>query len=760
MSEETVIDGIDSDSLSVEDNDESLSSTSSSFSDLNNLINSGYVYDIYLNDDYVFDSSTDSDFVNGITLTRSVTIHGNGHTINANNQARIFTVSVYSSFQNIHFMNGYSDMGSAISGSNFVVSDCQFTSNYATKYGGALNGGNVINSIFTDNSANLYAGAIYKGTADSCVFKGNSASEGGAVHSTYSVDSVFIENHAKNYGGALKGVSATRCNFTGNYVESAESYGGAVFDAYVDNCIFINNHATSGGAIGGNQKSASQCIFEENYARDGGASYGYSIVSSTFKNNHATSGGSLYTGSARNCIFEDNYATEKGGALMGATANNCNFINNHAIYGGAMFDKTAEYCNFTSNYADEGGAMYRSHAIKCNFLYNTATTGGAIYESGATSSDFRHNTAVNGGAAAISPDLIYCTFYNNTAENYGGAAYKSISRASYFEFNHAKIGGAISTESRASGSIFKRNVAEITGGAQYDTLIADCDFEDNLPQYVLYVSEVSSIEGIGFEFPVKLYDSPQYPVTGVNATIKITNSKNAVVGTYVCECGDSLFFNLEAGKYKATVTIEDACYEVDPIKVDISIKKYSTVSVVNVVADYGSGKSLIINLKDTSGNPIKYAKVTVVINSASKIYSTDDLGQIIISTKTYVPKTYTVSVKYSGDNTYIGSTGSAKITINKLTPVLTASKATFKLSVKTKQYKVTLKDNKKKAMKSIQLTLKVNGKTYSAKTTSSGVATFKITKLTKKGTFTAQIKYAGSSIYKSVSKSVKITVKK
>ena len=62
-------------------------------------------------------------------------------------------------------------------------------------------------------------------------------------------------------------------------------------------------------------------------------------------------------------------------------------------------------------------------------------------------------------------------------------------------------------------------------------------------------------------------------------------------------------------------------------------------------------------------------------------------------------------------------------------------------------------------MKKVKRTLKVNKKTYSAKTNAKGQATFKMTKLNKKGTFTAVITYKGSANYNKVTKKVKITVK-
>ncbi len=71
--------------------------------------------------------------------------------------------------------------------------------------------------------------------------------------------------------------------------------------------------------------------------------------------------------------------------------------------------------------------------------------------------------------------------------------------------------------------------------------------------------------------------------------------------------------------------------------------------------------------------------------------------------------------------------------------------------------KITLKSNGK-VVKGKKITLKVNKKTYSAKTNSKGIATIKI-KLTKKGTYKYTAKFAGDSAYKAVSKSNKIIVK-
>lgn len=99
------------------------------------------------------------------------------------------------------------------------------------------------------------------------------------------------------------------------------------------------------------------------------------------------------------------------------------------------------------------------------------------------------------------------------------------------------------------------------------------------------------------------------------------------------------------------------------------------------------------------------------------------------------------------------------ITIKKAASKITAKAKSYKASVKTKKYVITLKNNKGKVIKKAKVTLTVKGKTYKATTNSKGKATFKITKLTKKGKHTAKIKFAGNNYYKASSASKKITIK-
>ncbi len=173
---------------------------------------------------------------------------------------------------------------------------------------------------------------------------------------------------------------------------------------------------------------------------------------------------------------------------------------------------------------------------------------------------------------------------------------------------------------------------------------------------------------------------------------------------------------------------------------------------------YGDSKQFVFKVLDYKGNILAGKKVSISVYYGNKVYkkftSDSDSSGYVRFACNYPPRTY--SVVLNADN----GEYKVKLTVKKAASKLIASKKTFKVNLKTKKYTVTLKNNKNQAIKSAKVTLKVKGKTYTAKTNSKGQATFSITKLTKKGTFSAVVKYSGNSYYNSATKSVKITVKK
>ncbi len=227
---------------------------------------------------------------------------------------------------------------------------------------------------------------------------------------------------------------------------------------------------------------------------------------------------------------------------------------------------------------------------------------------------------------------------------------------------------------------------------------------------------------------------------GLNVSYSSTNESVVTV--------DSKGIVTAVGAGKATIVVtagDDKVYAVNSTNVTVTVKQETSITAADISTTYNINKYLVITLKDANGKTLTNVKVTVGLNGA-KTYTTDKNGQVKVSTKGLAPKTYTAKVTFNGNDNYDKSTKNVKFTVKKATPKFTAKKKTFKKSTKTKKYTIVLKDNTGKAIKKAKVTLKVKGKTYKATTNSKGKATFKITKLNKKGTFKATITYKGKQV--------------
>ena len=203
-----------------------------------------------------------------------------------------------------------------------------------------------------------------------------------------------------------------------------------------------------------------------------------------------------------------------------------------------------------------------------------------------------------------------------------------------------------------------------------------------------------------------------------------------------------------------------------------TISADTTIETADVNYTVGESGTLTIALKDAKGNGLANKTLSVFINGETKNLITNANGSATLNVTFDNANTYYATIFFMGDDDFKASTGSAKITVNakpapaptpapvpaaKKVTTLTAKKATLKVK-KAKKIKVTLKSSGK-AVAGKVITIKVNKKTFKAKTNKKGVATIKV-KITKKGKFTATVKFAGDSAYKAVTKKVKYTVKK
>lgn len=182
-----------------------------------------------------------------------------------------------------------------------------------------------------------------------------------------------------------------------------------------------------------------------------------------------------------------------------------------------------------------------------------------------------------------------------------------------------------------------------------------------------------------------------------------------------------------------------------------------TASAFTVYAIKAKSTYYKFTLKDSTGNPLAEKEVTVSFNGVLYTVKTDTNGVGSFKIPIATAGKYQTTISFTGDSEYKGSVAVSTIKISKQATKLTVAKKTFKKSA-TKKVTAVLKDSSGKALSGKKVTMKVNGKTYTAKTNSKGVATFTV-KITKKGTFTATTKFAGDSYYTAKSATSKIIVK-
>ena len=265
----------------------------------------------------------------------------------------------------------------------------------------------------------------------------------------------------------------------------------------------------------------------------------------------------------------------------------------------------------------------------------------------------------------------------------------------------------------------------------------------------------------GTSLIITLTDESNKPL--VDVEVEIIANGNVSYG-YTDNDGRIVINNL-LGDYSFEISYPGDEYEgYAPCKVmkifTFAKSKSSTVlSAPQVSTNYNAAKNLVVTLKDSNGKALANKKVTVKVGTISKTLKTNKNGQLSLNVASLVPKTYTAKVSFNEDDDYKGSSISTKVVISKGITKIVAKAKTFKAKTRTKKFSVSMKDSKNKLIKGKKLTIRINGKTYSATTNKKGVATFKITKLSKKGTFKSKVTFKGDKWYKAVSKVVKIKVK-
>ncbi len=256
-------------------------------------------------------------------------------------------------------------------------------------------------------------------------------------------------------------------------------------------------------------------------------------------------------------------------------------------------------------------------------------------------------------------------------------------------------------------------------------------------------------------------------VDGKNYTQNVVNGKATVTIPQLIKGNHNIVITYSGDKKYSPIIKSKVIYVNNVIATHFDTAEGVQFKVYAVDFKVGErGKSLSFKLLDSNGNPVSGVSVKLTYKTNVFNRTTNAEGVVSFGISTQFAGNYKASIIYGGSDKYGSTTTSFSIKVNKKPLTITAKAKTFKAKVKTKKYTITLKTKKcsskngKIYLKSgIKLTLKIKGKTYTAKINKKGKATFKITKLTKKGKYTAVIKFKGDKTYKAVTKKVKITIK-
>ena len=745
---------------------------------------------ITLKKDYAYNFN-DSDYKNGIVINKdNIVIDGDGHTIDGAGQARIFNITSNNvTLKNIHFINGYSnENGGAISStSSLNILNSTFYNNSANKSGGALYIENsfsdcMINSTFINNSA-YNGGAIYLNdrTTNNRIygyFEGNDAERaGGAIYikgdsSNNTIASEFYNNRAnKASGGAIFFYNLAESNqFDSIFRSNFGIYGAGIFFYNKANNNRFNSDFRFNVA-----KSCGGAIFFHNTTNNNNLT-GYFIKNTALRQVdeiNGNGGAITFKDVSSNCIFTcdfiNNTAAKNGGGINYRQTPynitlNCNFINNTAHVGGGVnffesFENVAFNGDFIDNYAIYGGAMaLKNGAVEnVSFINNSAECGGAVY--------FGSDGIITG-----------CSFTNNTALRMGGSIYfnktGTVNKSS-FKKNNAHDGGAILAcgNLKIDNSQLEENIATLKTNhislKENATITLTNVSSQNIGPFFVSHLTIINVSNATYGNSIKITVNVSFndiPINKGNVSVVINNKKyssDVINGSATIEIP-----KINAGSYSCEVIFNgDANYTESTKNVSFKVVKQNIkVSAGNKAYVINYGGKYSVTVKDNNNKLASGIKATFILNGKtigtattnSKGVATITLTAKMLKTAKAGKKNLVIKTSNANYNTV---SKTVKITINKEKTKITAKAKKFKKSLKTKKYTVTLKNSKGKAVKKVSVSLKVKGKTYYAKTNSKGKATFKITKLTKKGKFNAAITYKGSKYYQKATKKVSITIK-
>ena len=190
-------------------------------------------------------------------------------------------------------------------------------------------------------------------------------------------------------------------------------------------------------------------------------------------------------------------------------------------------------------------------------------------------------------------------------------------------------------------------------------------------------------------------------------------------------------------------------------KIQTKIQYQNMKTATVAAADGRIGKYFEVNLTDASGKPIANKEVKIGFNGKMYNKTTNATGGVRLQINLPRADLYTFALCFLGDDDYNGTFEVALINVTRQAPKLTASAKTFKRTA-TKTLSATFKTAKGNALSGKSLVFIINGKLYTAKTNSKGVASVKVS-IRVRGTYTCTVNSVQDNTFTATS--TKFTVK-
>ena len=464
-----------------------------SFTSLKNKIINSQESTVYLDEDFTYDENKDSTLSDGIDFAKSITIDGQGHTLDAKKLKRIFYINDPTKdvvLKNINFVNGNADVGGAINAivNSLTLINCTFTNNTANTYGGAIalnaNTGEITENTFTNNAGSsviYFSGNGNYNIHDSIINAQNIAVDGENT-ATINANYNWWGNTADNYATSIVNVgsSVTRDNWlflnmtTDDKKGLAEislnnlytvGFGNSTYSAYALPEITLNISSSNAKINKNNVKINKTGKSSLNYVvkTTGSLTVSYNEEIGLTKDVTYDDDGnfkSLYNLITN--IAEEGDTIELKGDYNYDSSTDSQLVNNMIIKKTLVIDGKGHTID-----AKGQTNIFKINEVEVtfkniNFVNGYSSSGGAIYYYAYYKYQY------------CDSEIINCTFINNVASDYGGAVYnyynlKNIIKCTFINNSVINGGSVVHTYGKTmdiSNSIFVGNAGgDIIGGS-------------------------------------------------------------------------------------------------------------------------------------------------------------------------------------------------------------------------------------------------------------------------------------------------------